>query len=148
VTHAEYTNDDGVRVPLKSVLCTSADEEYLKKEFVGVVQKRGQAVLEAMSRSSAASAANAAIEHVHDWVLGTKPGEWASMGVCSDGNAYGIEEGLIFSFPCECKDGQWKIASGLTLTPFDREMLTKTVDELKEERALAFGSTGAAAASS
>jgi malate dehydrogenase len=137
VSHAEIDSDEGKRAPLTAAL-TAADTEWVRGDFIGKVQRRGQAIIEAMGKSSAASAANAAIEHMRDWLLGTAPGEWTSMAVASDGNPYGVEAGLIYSFPVTTSNGEWKIVGGLQLTPFDRQMLSKTEDELKEERALAF----------
>jgi malate dehydrogenase len=109
------------------------DQEWLENDFIPTVQKRGGAVLEARGASSAASAANAAIEHVHDWVLGTPGGDWVSMGIPSDGS-YGIEEELIFGFPVTCSNGSYEIVQGLDLNDFSRSRLEVTVNELKEER--------------
>src|SRR5215204_3227431 len=104
------------------------DEQWIAEEFIPTVGKRGAAIIEARGASSAASAANAAIDHMHDWVLGTPDGDWASMAVVSDGS-YGINEGLISGAPCE-----WKRVEGLEITDFSRERIDKTVAELKEER--------------
>jgi malate dehydrogenase len=110
------------------------DEAWIADEFIPRVQKRGAEVIEARGASSAASAANAAIDHVHDWVLGTPEGDWASMSVPSDGS-YGVEEGLISGFPCRCADGRWEIAQGLDIDDFSRERIDASVDELAQERA-------------
>lgn len=109
------------------------DQDWYKGTFIPDVQQRGAAIIKARGASSAASAANAAIFHMRDWALGTAEGDWASMGVYSDGS-YGIEEGLIYSFPCVCKDGDWSIVQGLDINEFSREKMTATEDELKEER--------------
>jgi malate dehydrogenase len=109
------------------------DQEWLENDFIPTVAKRGAAIIEARGASSAASAANAAIDHVRDWVQGTEPGDWISMSVPSDGS-YGVEEGLISSFPCACSDGEWKIVQGLELNDFSKQKLEATVGELKEER--------------
>jgi malate dehydrogenase len=90
-------------------------------------------VLEARGATSAASAANAAIDHVHDWVLGTGEGDWVSMAVPSDGS-YGVEEGIISSFPVRTADGRWEIVEGLDVPDFSRERIDRTAGELKEER--------------
>jgi malate dehydrogenase len=109
------------------------DQDWLENEFIPTVGKRGAAIIEARGASSAASAANAAIDHVRDWVLGTPEGDWVSMAVRSDGS-YGVEEGLISSFPCRCSGGSWEIVQGLELYDFSRSRLELTVNELKEER--------------
>jgi malate dehydrogenase len=109
------------------------DEAWIADEFIPTVGKRGAAIIEARGASSAASAANAAIDHVHDWVLGTPDGDWASMAVASDGS-YDIEEGLICGAPCECSGGEWKRVEGLEITDFSRERIDASVAELKEER--------------
>ena len=109
------------------------DEKWIADEFIPTVGKRGAAIIEARGASSAASAANAAIDHVRDWVLGTADGDWVSMAVPSDGS-YGIDEGLISGVPCECSGGEWKLVEGLEITDFSRERIDATVAELKEER--------------
>jgi malate dehydrogenase len=109
------------------------DQDWLENDFIPTVGKRGAAIIEARGASSAASAANAAIDHVHDWMLGTPGDDWVSMAVPSDGS-YGVEEGLISSFPCRCSDGGWEIVQGLELNEFSRSRLELTVNELKEER--------------
>jgi malate dehydrogenase len=109
------------------------DEAWIADEFIPTVGKRGAAIIEARGASSAASAANAAIDHMRDWVHGTPDGDWASMGVVSDGS-YDIDEGLICGLPCECSGGEWKLVEGLEITDFSRERIDNTVAELKEER--------------
>ena len=95
--------------------------------------KRGAAIIDARGASSAASAANAAIDHVHDWVNGTPDGDWVSMAVPSDGS-YGVDEGLISSFPCTCANGEWSIVQGLEVNDFATDKIEATVNELREER--------------
>ncbi len=109
------------------------EDAWYKEEFIPTVQKRGAAIIEARGASSAASAANAAIFHVRDWALGTPEGDWTSMGVYSDGS-YGIDKGLIYSFPVICKDGDWEIVQGVEISDFSRERMTETEKELQEER--------------
>ncbi|MBV9007489.1 MAG: malate dehydrogenase [Solirubrobacterales bacterium] len=109
------------------------DQRWLEEDFIPTIQKRGAAVIEARGGSSAASAANAAVEHVHDWMLGTPSGDWVSMGIPSDGS-YGVEEGLISGFPCTCSDGTYEIVQGLDLNDFSRSRIEASVDELKTER--------------
>jgi malate dehydrogenase len=108
-------------------------QDWIEKPFIPTVQQRGAAVIEARGASSAASAANAAIDHMHDFALGTAPGEWVSMGVCSDGS-YGVPEGLISSFPCTTEDGVWTIVQGLDINEFSRTRIDASVGELGEER--------------
>jgi malate dehydrogenase len=110
------------------------DDAWYKNEFIPTVQQRGAAIIKARGASSAASAANAAVNHMRDWVLGTN-GKWVSMGVHSAGNSYGIDEDIIFSFPIICENGQWKEISGLQVSEFSRERLTATQDELLQEKA-------------
>jgi malate dehydrogenase len=109
------------------------DSKWEKDDFIPTVQKRGAAIIEARKLSSAASAGSAALDHMRDWVTGTD--EWVSMAVNSTGNTYGVEEGLMFSFPCTVKDGQWKIVEGLDISDeFSQEKIKKTQDELISER--------------
>src|SRR5919205_331732 len=109
------------------------DESWVSDEFIPRVGKRGAEIIEARGASSAASAANAAIDHVHDWVHGTADGDWVSMAVTSPG-AYEVEEGLISSFPVRCANGEWEIVEGLDVPDFSRQRIDATVDELKGER--------------
>jgi malate dehydrogenase len=109
------------------------DENWNRSTFIPTVGKRGAAIIEARGQSSAASAANAAIDHIHDWVLGTG-GEWATMGVPSDGS-YGIPEGVMYGFPVTCENGDYKIVKGLEIDEYSRSMMDKTLAELEEERA-------------
>jgi malate dehydrogenase len=109
------------------------DQEWLENDFIPTVQKRGAAIIEARGASSAASAANAAIDHVHDWVLGTAEGDWVSMAIPSDGS-YDVDEGLISSFPVTCKNGVYQIVQGLEVNDFSRSRIEATVNELEQER--------------
>ncbi|MFT4820095.1 MAG: malate dehydrogenase, partial [Candidatus Azotimanducaceae bacterium] len=108
------------------------DQAWIENEFIPTVQQRGAAIIKARGSSSAASAANAASEHVRDWALGTK-GKIVSMGVYSDGS-YGITKGLIYSFPCTCENGDWSIVQGLEISAFSQEKMSATETELVEER--------------
>jgi malate dehydrogenase len=109
------------------------DQHWLEKEFIPTVQKRGAAIIEARGLSSAASAANAAIDHVRDWVRGTRAGDWVTMGIPSDGS-YGIPEGVLYGYPVTCKDGRYRIVKGLPISDFSRARMDATLKELHEER--------------
>ena len=122
-----YATIDGV-----SVKESIGDEGWNKNTFIPTVAKRGAAIIEARGLSSAASAANAAIDHVHDWVTGSN-GEWVTMGVPSDGS-YEIPPGTVYGFPCTTKDGKIAIVTGLDIDAFSRERMTLTLNELNEER--------------
>jgi malate dehydrogenase len=107
------------------------DQDWIENDFLPTVGKRGAAIIDARGASSAASAANAAIDHMHDWVLGAD--DWRSMAIPSDGS-YGVDEGLISSFPCTCSGGSYEIVQGLELTDFSRSKIQASVDELNDER--------------
>ena len=109
------------------------DQDWYETDFIPTVQQRGAAIISARGASSAASAANAAIAHMRTWALGSSEGDWVSMGVYSDGS-YGIAKGLIYSFPCVCKDGDWEIVQGLDINEFSRQKMEATENELAEER--------------
>jgi malate dehydrogenase len=109
------------------------DRDWIENDFIPTVGKRGAAIIDARGASSAASAANAAIDHVRDWVQGTPEGDWVSSSLPSDGS-YGIEEGIICSFPATSDGTDWKIVEGLELNDFSQEKIDATVDELKSER--------------
>ena len=109
------------------------DHEWVDGTYIPTVAKRGAAIIEARGASSAASAANAAIDHVHDWVLGTPAGDWVSMAVPSDGS-YGVPEGLISSFPCTTSGGKWSIVQGLDIDEYSRGKIDASVAELASER--------------
>jgi malate dehydrogenase len=110
------------------------DESWYSDTYIPTVGKRGAAIIEARGASSAASAANAAVDHVHDWVLGTPDGDWVSMAVPTDGS-YGVAEGIISSFACTCSGGEYTIVEGLEVNEFAQQRIDNTVNELKEERA-------------
>jgi len=112
---------------------TLVDQDYYENDFIPTVQQRGAAIIKARGASSAASAANAAIDHMNSWALGTDGDDWVSMGVYSDGS-YGITEGLIYSFPCRCADGDWSIVQGVEVGDFSRGKMSATEQELTEER--------------
>jgi malate dehydrogenase len=109
------------------------DFGWYKETYIPKVAKRGAEIIDARGASSAASAAGGAIDHMRDWALGTAPGDWVSMAVPSDGS-YGVPEGLMFSFPCTCKNGEYSIVQGLEIDDFARQMLDVTQKELEEER--------------
>ena len=109
------------------------DTDWYRNVFIPAVQQRGAAIIEARGSSSAASAANASIDHIRDWVAGTPDNDWVSMAIPSDGS-YGIDEGLIYSFPTTCKDGNYQIVQDLVIDDFSRERMDATMNELKEER--------------
>jgi malate dehydrogenase len=110
------------------------DDSWIKQTFIPTVQKRGAAIIEARGQSSAASAANAAINHIQTWHKGTAAGDWSSMALPSTG-AYGAPEGVIFGYPVTVNNGDIAIVEGLALSDFDRQMLAATSTELLEERA-------------
>jgi malate dehydrogenase len=109
------------------------DQAWLETVFIPTIQKRGAAIIEARGASSAASAANAAIDHVRDWVLGTREGDWVSMGVPADGS-YGIAEGVVYGYPVTCRNGEYRIVAGLPVSEFSRARMDATLKELHEER--------------
>ncbi len=109
------------------------DQSWIENEFIPTVQKRGAAIIEARGASSAASAANAAVDHVRDWVLGTPDGDWVSMAIPTDGS-YGIEEGIFAGHPCTCSGGEYTVVQGLEIDDFSRSRIDATVKELGEER--------------
>ena len=109
------------------------DQDWYENTFIPEVQQRGAAIIKARGASSAASAANAAIGHMRSWALGTAEGDWVSMGIYSDGS-YGIAKGLIYSFPCVCKNSDWEIVQGLAVNDFSQARMKASEDELLEER--------------
>jgi len=110
------------------------DQNWYESDFIPTVQQRGAAIIKARGASSAASAASAAIDHIRDWALGTDGGSWVSMAVPADGS-YGIAPGVIYSFPCTCENGQWKIVQGIEINAFSRQRMDATDKELRDERA-------------
>lgn len=109
------------------------DRAWIEETFIPTVAKRGAAVIKARGSSSAASAANAAIDHVRSWALGTPEGDWVSMSVPSDGS-YGVPEGIVSSFPCTCSDGEYSVVRGLDIDDFSRGRIDASVRELQDER--------------
>ena len=112
---------------------SKVDAKWMESEFIPTVQQRGAAVIKARGASSAGSAGSAAMDHMRSWALGTPDGDWVSMGIPSDGS-YGIEKGVIYSFPCVCRDGGYRIVEGLEINDFSRERMMATDRELREER--------------
>jgi malate dehydrogenase len=110
------------------------DQGWYRDTFIPEVQQRGAAIIKARGASSAASAASAAIDHIRSWALGTRDGDWVSMAVPSDGS-YGIEPGIIYSYPCVCKNGDYEIVQGLAIDGFSQQRMDATEAELREERA-------------
>jgi malate dehydrogenase len=109
------------------------DHDWINGTYIPSVAKRGAAIIEARGASSAASAANAAIDHIRDWTLGTPAGDWVSMAIPSDGS-YGVPEGIISSFPCTCENGVYRIVQGLDIDDYSRSMIDASAAELVEER--------------
>ena len=117
----------------KKVWPSINDQAWLEGTFIPTVQKRGAAIIEARGLSSAASAANAAIDHVRNWVLGSPPGDWVTMGIPADGS-YGISEGVLYGYPVTCRNGAYQIAQGIEVSNFSRKRMEATLRELQEER--------------
>ena len=128
----QYPDLYHARVDGKSAI-DMIDQEWFENDFIPTVQQRGAAIIAARGASSAASAANAAIAHMRTWALGSAENDWVSMGVISDGS-YGIADGLIYSFPCTCDNGDWAIVEGLDINDFSRSKMIATEKELLEER--------------
>ena len=116
----------------KNAVALVNDQAWYRDSYIPTVGKRGAAIIEARGLSSAASAANAAIDHMRNWVLGSN-GQWVTMGICSDGS-YGIPEGMIYGFPCVCANGKYEMVKGLEIDAFSRERMDNTLRELTEER--------------
>jgi malate dehydrogenase len=129
----QYPDLVNAKVDGKSAWDAVNDEGWIADEFIPTVAKRGAAIIDARGASSAASAANAAIDHVRDWVLGTAEGDWVSMAVPSDGS-YGVEEGIFSGLPCTCSGGEYKVVEGLEVPDFSRERIDASVAELRSER--------------
>jgi malate dehydrogenase len=132
VNHGEAGSGRSIRDAVK-------DDEYLNGEFVKTVQQRGAAIIAARKLSSALSAASSVCDHVRDWINGTPKGTWTSMGVISPGGAeaYGVEAGLMYSFPVTCEGGKWSIVQGLEIDDRSRKLMDATAEELKEEKQMA-----------
>jgi len=126
---------NGHDIPVKEAV---KNENWIQGDFIKVVQTRGAGIIKARKLSSAMSAAKAICDHMRDWWCGTAPGEYVSMGVISDGNSYGIPEGIVYSFPVEIRNQSWTIVEGLTINQFSREKMDNSAEELKKERDTAF----------
>jgi len=129
----QYPDLVNARVDGESAWDAVDDEAWIADELIPRVAKRGAAIIEARGASSAASAANAAVDHVRDWVLGTPEGDWVSMGVPADGS-YEVKEGIVAGFPCACSGGEWSIVEGAEVPEFSRIRIDASVAELREER--------------
>ncbi len=129
----QYPDLINAKVGGESAWAAVDDEAWIAEEFIPRVAKRGAVIIEARGASSAASAANAAIDHVHDWVLGTPDGDWVSMGVPTDGS-YAVEEGIVAGLPCTCSGGEWSPVEGLEVPEFSRTRIDASAAELREER--------------
>jgi malate dehydrogenase len=129
----QYPDLVNAKVSGSSAWDAVGDEAWIADEFIPRVAKRGAAIIDARGASSAASAANAAIDHIHDWVLGTPDGDWVSMGVPTDGS-YGVEEGIVAGLPCRCEAGEWSVVEGLDVPDFSRSRIDASAAELKAER--------------
>jgi malate dehydrogenase len=129
----QYPDIFHAKVKGKPAADSIGDRSWIEKEFIPTVQQRGAAIIEARGSSSAASAANAAVDHVRDWALGTVGSDWVSMAVVSDGS-YGVAEGLVSGFPCTASGGDWSIVPGLDIDDFSRQRIDASVAELAEER--------------
>ncbi|CAK7347828.1 unnamed protein product [Dovyalis caffra] len=133
VNHATVKTSSGEK-PVRELV---SDDQWLNTEFITTVQQRGAAIIKARKLSSALSAASSACDHIRDWVLGTPKGTWVSMGVYSDGS-YGIQPGLIYSFPVTCEKGKWSIVQGIKIDELSRAKMDATAKELMEEKSLAY----------
>lgn len=129
--HIDHYPSIGLSSPIRAAV---SDDTWLDGEFRTTVQNRGAAIIKAREKSSAASAASACLDHVRDWVLGTPKGEFVNMAVYSDGKTYGVPEGLMFSFPCVCYNGQYHIVNGLKVDAATQKLIDATTKELLEER--------------
>lgn len=133
-SNTQYPDLNHSEIDNESVRSLIADNDWITNSFVPTVQKRGMAIIEARhGRSSAASAANAIINHMQDWIFGTRENDWTSMGILSDGS-YGIPEGVMYSFPVTCQNGRYKIVQGLDLSDYDRAKMQKSFEELISEQ--------------
>jgi malate dehydrogenase len=130
----QYPDITHAKIGGRSAVDVVGDQAWIEDDFIPTVQKRGAAIIEARGASSAASAANAAIDHVRDWLSGTPSGDWVSMAVPSDGS-YGVAEGVLSGFPVTCRGGGYEIVQGLEIDAFSRARIDKSVGELLEERA-------------
>ncbi|MCW5618849.1 MAG: malate dehydrogenase [Nitrosomonas sp.] len=133
-SNTQYPDLNHATVDQESARALIQDDRWITEHFVPIVQKRGMAIIEARhGKSSAGSAANAVINHIQDWIFGTRENDWTSMGIPSDGS-YDIPEGVIYSFPVTCRDGSYSIVQGLELSDFDKEKMKASYEELVAER--------------
>ncbi|MEA2372065.1 MAG: malate dehydrogenase [Solirubrobacteraceae bacterium] len=130
----QYPDIFNARIAGQNASEVLSDRAWLENDFLPTVQKRGAAIIAARGASSAASAANAAVDHVRDWALGTPDGDWVSMAIASDGGHYGVPEGIVAGFPVTCADGDFTVVEGLEINDFSRERIDRTAAELGEER--------------
>ncbi|HEY5197624.1 MAG TPA: malate dehydrogenase [Solirubrobacteraceae bacterium] len=130
----QYPDIFNARIAGSNAADVVTDREWLQADFLPTVQKRGAAIIAARGASSAASAANAAVDHVRDWALGTPDGDWVSMAIASDGTHYGVPEGIVAGFPVTCAGGDFTVVEGLEINDFSRERIDRTAAELGEER--------------
>lgn len=135
---SQYPDINHATISGKSAVEIVNDDAWIEDTFIPTVAKRGGAIIEARGASSATSAANATAEHMHDLWLGSEEGDWVTLGVPSDGS-YGVPEGLVFGFPCICKDGTYEIVQGLEFSEFGKQKLAATIEELENERASVSG---------
>lgn len=138
----QYPDATNCQYAGEGVIGQLKDEAWLNSEFITTVQKRGAAIIKARKLSSAMSAAKAICDHLRDWYCGTGDDSWVSMGVWSNGNSYDIADGIIYSFPCRCKNGKWTIEEGLTIDDFSREKMNATAKELVDEKGEAWSALG------
>jgi malate dehydrogenase len=131
----QYPDIFNARIAGSNAAEVVSDREWLESDFIPTVQKRGAAIIAARGASSAASAANAAVDHVRDWALGTPEGDWVSMAIASDGSHYDVPEGIVAGFPVTCANGSFTVVDGLDLNDFSRQRIDRTAAELGEERA-------------
>ena len=128
----QYPDISNARVDGKAI-SGRIEPQWLEDVFIPTVQQRGAAIIKARGASSAASAGSSAVDHMRDWVLGSSDGDWVSMAICSDGS-YGIEPGLMYSFPVTCKAGKYEIVQGLEISDFSRARMQMTEQELSQEK--------------
>ena len=129
----QYPDIFSVEVDGQKAAAIINDQNWLEKDFIPTIQQRGAAIIQARGLSSAASAANAAMDHIRDWMQGTRDGDWVSMGIPSDGT-YGILEGVIYGYPVTCKNGSIEIVKGIDISDFSRGRMQASLQELQEER--------------
>eukprot|EP00355_Strombidium_rassoulzadegani_P003267 CAMPEP_0168612750 /NCGR_PEP_ID=MMETSP0449_2-20121227/3084_1 /TAXON_ID=1082188 /ORGANISM="Strombidium rassoulzadegani, Strain ras09" /LENGTH=298 /DNA_ID=CAMNT_0008653337 /DNA_START=177 /DNA_END=1073 /DNA_ORIENTATION=- len=135
----QYPDTFHARIGKKNLREVVNDDAFLNGPFISKVAKRGAEIISVMKKSSAASAAASACDHVHDWWYGNQQGGIVSMGVIPDKSYYGLDTGICYSYPCQCVDGEWKIVEGLKINQFSKDRMKKNEKELLEERKMALG---------